>query len=171
MCWTERHDVITSITYIRRTVTGQRLHWTCGHSNNLPTASSKQIVNKLNKNKRLKNTSPDSQLRRRRELPKPPKDSAPEQLPKRPHRGHYTLNKNSCKNVNTQEEVTTSAVQNKTKTTRDEKQRTKQRITTKWQNLQANPTRRQYRASVHKATPANEHNCPYPIRKAEVPQH
>ena len=35
--------------YIRRTVTGQHLHWTFNHSNNLLTASSKQIVNILNK--------------------------------------------------------------------------------------------------------------------------
>jgi len=38
------------------------------------------------------------------------KDSMPEQLPKRPHRGHYTV----AKNVNTQEKVITSTVQNKT---------------------------------------------------------
>jgi len=36
------------------------------------------------------------------------------------------------------------------------------------QNLQANPTQ-QYRASVHKATPANEQNCSYPISKQKYP--
>jgi len=53
---------------------------------------------------------------------------------------------------------------------RDEKQRTKQQITTKRQNLQGNPTR-QYRTSVQYVTPTNEHNGSYQIRKTEVPQH
>ena len=44
--------LISRPSYIRRTITGQPLHSTCTHSNNLLTASSKQIVNNLNKFKK-----------------------------------------------------------------------------------------------------------------------
>ena len=50
------------------------------------------------------------------------------------------------------------------------KQLTKQRNTSQQQHLQENFTR-QYRATIHRATPVNKQNYPYQIRKTEVPQH
>jgi hypothetical protein len=51
MCQTERYDFISTVTDVLRTVTGQRLLSKYPRSNNLFTASLKQIVNILNKKK------------------------------------------------------------------------------------------------------------------------
>jgi len=92
-------------------------------------------------------------------------DSAPEQLPKRPHRCHFTVSKHSGKisQHRTEGNLIHGIEQDKP---RGMKNRGQNKIITakRKKNLQGNPTR-QYRASVHKATPAKEHNCPYQIRK------